>query len=166
MQPELLVRLPTEAEWEYACRAGTATSTYAGDLRSGLWNDPVLDAIAWYAGNSITEFDLAITLGDQTSKQRAAGTHGVKAKLPNSWGLHDMLGNVWELCSDWYGVLGVQAESDPTGPRGGSAIVVRGGSWENGAQLVRAASRDGSEPEGKSSSLGFRIARGPGMQTR
>jgi formylglycine-generating enzyme required for sulfatase activity len=123
-------RLPTEAEWEYACRAGTMQSRY-GEL----------DAIAWY--------------GDK----RQQGTQPVGLKQPNVWGLHDMLGNVWEWCSDWYGVYSTNPAHDPSGPMLGSQRVVRGGSWNNDARYLRAATRIGNTPDYRNLNLGFRLAR-------
>jgi len=114
-------RLPTEAEWEYAARAGT-TGARHGEL----------NAIAWYDGNS----------GNQTRP--------VKQKAPNAWGLHDMIGNVWEWCSDWYGDYPTRSVTDPTGPSSGSNRVGRGGSWRAGARNARSADRDND--------LGFRPA--------
>jgi len=117
-------RLPTEAEWEYAARAGTTGSRY-GEL----------DAIAWHGGNS----------GDQT--------HPVKQKAANAWGLYDMMGNVWEWCSDWYGDY-------PTGsvtvPSSNSNRVDRGGSWYFGARFVRSADRGRFIPGFRFNDLGFR----------
>jgi len=117
-------RLPTEAEWEYAARAGTTGARY-GEL----------DAIAWHGGNS----------GDQT--------HPVKQKAANAWGLYDMMGNVWEWCSDWY-------EESPSGsvtaPIAGSNRVDRGGSWYFGARFVRSADRGRFIPGFRFNDLGFR----------
>ena len=123
--PGLALSLPTEAEWERACRAGTTTATWAGDL-SGEKRAPELDGIAWYCANS----------GD--------GTHEVGTRMANPWGLHDMLGNVFEWCADaWVETLPDAA--DPLA-RGGSPRVVRGGSWNDAAAYVRAAYRDATRP--------------------
>ncbi|NUM76225.1 formylglycine-generating enzyme family protein, partial [candidate division KSB1 bacterium] len=94
----LALRLPTEAEWEYACRAGTTTATYVGDLEIKDDKAKILDKIAWYWGNSKSE------------------THPVALKTSNAWGLYDMLGNVYEWCSDWYGTYSGKDEINPTGP--------------------------------------------------
>jgi formylglycine-generating enzyme required for sulfatase activity len=125
-------RLPTEAEWEYACRAGTKTSTYAGETSD---NDPRLDAVAWHQYNSESR------------------TQVVGQKLPNDWGLYDILGNVWEWCADWY-------EPYPPFPRGtgGSERVVRGGCWINRPRYARAARRDEMAPELADERVGFRVA--------
>jgi formylglycine-generating enzyme required for sulfatase activity len=122
-------RLPTEAEWEYAARAGT-TGARHGEL----------DTIAWWSGNS------------------GSGTHPVKKKAPNAWGLHDMLGNVREWCSDWYGDYPTGSVTDPTGPNWGSGRVFRGGSWYFGAGSARSADRFRDDPSLRSFSLGFRPA--------
>jgi len=121
--------LPTEAQWEYACRAGTQTP-YAGAS---------LDALGWYGDNS----------GNQT--------HAVKQKSANAWGLFDMHGNVWEWCSDWLGDYAPGAVSDPIGPASGSNRVNRGGSWYNIARFCRSADRNRFEPGYRNFSLGFRL---------
>lgn len=135
-------RLPTEAEWEYAARAGTTTVTYNGDLWSDGCVEPVLEPIAWFCGNS----------GYQT--------HPVATKSANAWGLHDMLGNVFEWVHDWYGPYGGDAFG-PTGPSNGEIRVVRGGSWLNPAPIVRAAHRFYFPPDyrGQDLGVGFRPAR-------
>jgi formylglycine-generating enzyme required for sulfatase activity len=120
-------RLPTEAEWEYAARAGTTGARY-GDL----------DTIAWHGGNS----------GEQT--------HPVKQKAANAWGLYDTMGNVWEWCSDWYGEYPTGSVTDPTGPSSGSFRVLRGGSWVYGAWNARSANRSRYDPGHRLSFLGFR----------
>ena len=123
-------RLPTEAEWEYACRAGTTGPRY-GEL----------DSIAWWIKNSDRQ------------------THPVGQKQPNNWGLYDMLGNVWELCADWKGPYSNGAVTDPKGPSSGYYRVSRGGSWYDAASAVRATFRSSPESGYRGNSLGFRLAR-------
>ena len=143
-------RLPTEAQWEYACRAGTVKQTYAGDLREREYQEDedgwiesseVLDDIAWYDENSDGE------------------THAVGQKQANAWGLHDMLGNVWEWCWDWYGDYNASAVTDPVGDSSGSDRVFRGGCWVNWAGVVRSADRDRDSPGSRGCNLGFRLVR-------
>jgi formylglycine-generating enzyme required for sulfatase activity len=123
-------RLPTEAQWEYAARAGTTTEWY-GDV----------GAIAWYAGNSDKK------------------THAVGQQLPNAWGLYDMLGNVWEWCQDGQRTYTAATAVDPIGPTGAGAFrVIRGGSWGYPARVVRAAYRNWSHPGLRGDGLGFRCA--------
>ena len=140
--PGLDARLPTEAEWENACRAGTTTATWVGDLNGDGVRAPILDAVAWYYGNSST------------------GTKPVLGKQPNPLGLYDMLGNVWEWCQDHYGSYEAGPLTDPRGPTEGSPRVIRGGSWLSYARDVRAAGRDDDAPQDRSDYLGFRLARG------
>ena len=143
-------RLPTEAEWEYAARAGTATDTYAGNLRiQGSRNAPLLDRIAWYGGNSGVIYDGGYDCSGWEEKQyrsQRCGTHPVGGKAPNAWGLHDMLGNVWEWVGDRHGNYPGGSVTDPTGARSGSKRVLRGGSWINLARYCRSASRSRSSP--------------------
>ena len=120
-------RLPTEAEWEYAARAGTAGARYRE-----------LDAIAWHGGNSGSE------------------THAVKQKTANIWGLHDMIGNVWEWCGDWYGDYPTGSVTDPTGPNSGSLRVIRGGGCSDDAGRARSAFRLRYVPGSRYFNLGFR----------
>ena len=157
-------RLPTEAEWEYAARAGTGTAIYTGSMEiKGLHNAPALDPIAWYGGNSGVDYEGGFDCSDWSEKQRSSsrcGTHRVAGKLANGWGLHDMLGNVWEWCWDWHGAYGGNA-NDPLGASTGSFRVIRGGSWYNiyFTGYVRAANRFGSAPGRGRYFLGFRPAR-------
>ncbi len=132
MDPGKNYRLPTEAEWEYACRAGTSDERY-GEL----------DAIAWYEDNS----------DDQT--------HPVGKKQPNAWGLYDMLGNVWEWCADWYGenYYANLPVTDPQGPLSGQDRVLRGGSWFINNYYVRCANRVGKFTDFRHHNVGFRCAR-------
>ena len=123
------LRLPTEAEWEYAARAGTTGSRY-GEL----------DEIAWYSDNSDSR------------------THPVAMKRPNDFGLHDMLGNVWEWVSDFYGTYGAGPVDSPQGPLTGTFRVLRGGSWSYVASNARASWRDWYAPSIRNLSLGFRCA--------
>jgi len=123
-------RLPTEAEWEYACRAGTTSAMYGN-----------LDKVAWHENNSGNE------------------THSVGQKQPNAWGLYDMLGNVWEWCQDWYGGYPDGEVIDPVGSSSGSVRVNRGGSWISDARDVHAANRNYVAPGSRSNRLGFRLAR-------
>ena len=128
-------RLPTEAEWEYACRAGTTSEYSFGDSESELCD------YAWYAMNSV------------------ATTHPVGDKKPNAWGLYDMHGNVWEWCQDWYGDYPSGSTTDPTGAASGSARVFRGGSWNAVSDDCRSADRDGNSPGHRFYLLGFRVLR-------
>ena len=164
--PSLRVRLPSEAEWEYACRAGTETAIWTGDPKyPGVNNAPLLDTIAWYAGNSGVDFDLSEGFDSSGWREKqypheVSGTREVKLKAANPWGLYDMLGNVWEWCSDRYGTYSDEAQTDPLGPDMGSYRVVRGGSWYGHARFVRAACRDWFAPVERDDDLGFRLARG------
>jgi formylglycine-generating enzyme required for sulfatase activity len=158
-------RLPTESEWEYACRAGTETALYTGDIRIlGGRNAPALDPIAWYGGNSGVTYEGGYDSSDWKEKQenhRRAGTQPVGNKKANAWGLHDMIGNVYEWCQDWYGDYPAGAAIDPTGDRTGLSRVLRGGSWDFRARYCRSALRRRATPSGRYINLGFRVALGP-----
>lgn len=133
-------RLPTEAEWEYAARAGSTTAYSFGDDAGEL------GAYAWYAGNS----------GNKT--------HPVGQKRANAWGLHDMHGNVYEWVQDWYGnnYYRSSPDTDPRGPSLGEFRVLRGGSWIGGAGDCRSASRSNDRPGNRRDYIGFRLALSPG----
>ena len=121
--------LPTEAQWEYACRAGS-TGTYPGEL----------DAMGWYKGNAAYE------------------TCRVALKQPNAWGLYDMHGNVWELCFDWYALYPGGNITDPRGAETGSHRVSRGGAFRSEAEHCGSAHRNRERPFNRNAQLGFRIA--------
>lgn len=164
--PGLDLALPSEAQWEYACRAGTPTAIYAGDLEIlGERNAPLLDEIAWYGGNSGQDFELengwdSFGWAEKQYPHKNAGSHPVGLKKPNPWGLYDMLGNVLEWCEDyWDDYYPEAAQTDPTGPMDGGSRVCRGGSWLEIARNARAAYRGYSDPDYRVSYLGFRCAR-------
>ncbi|HNX04797.1 MAG TPA: SUMF1/EgtB/PvdO family nonheme iron enzyme, partial [Opitutales bacterium] len=146
--------LPTEAQWEYACRAGASAPIYTGPLRlSGDGTSETLAEIAWYAGNS-----QAAIRGADGEIPVSAGPHPVGALKPNHFSLCDMLGNVREWCSDYYGPYPDDANPDPSGPSTGSARVVRGGAWTDPAASCRSAARSSSGPYSRNASTGFRVA--------
>lgn len=131
-QHRWMVRLPTEAEWEYAARAGTTGETYGP-----------LDEIAWYAGNN------------------ARTTHRVGQKRPNAFGLYDMLGNVWQWCQDWFGPYTDAPAVDPQGAPTGDKHITRGGCYYCDAVHERAARRNRDLVEHSSRSIGFRVVATP-----
>jgi formylglycine-generating enzyme required for sulfatase activity len=127
--------LPTEAEWEYACRAGSKGRFCFGD------DEAKLEEYAWYVKNSNSK------------------THPVGQKKPNAWGLYDMHGNVWEWVQDWYGEYPAGPVTDPTGPASGERRVLRGGSWSYDAGRTRSAYRYYDNPDLRDDDFGFRVAR-------
>ena len=134
VEGEKKYRVPTEAEWEYACRAGSTTRFCFGD------DEVKLGEYGWYRDNS------------------EGTTHPVGQKEPNAWGLYDMHGNVWEWCQDWYGAYPEGRVTDPKGPTSGDNRVMRGGSWYLSARYIRSALRDRCGP-GYCFNIGFRLAR-------
>ena len=137
-----LYRLPTEAEWEYACRAWTS------DRRFSYGDDPGYTSLtdyAWYGDNS------------------GGTTHQVGQKLPNPWGLYDMHGNVREWCEDWFDTYVGGIAVDPQGPATGSDHLIRGGTWDNNARDCRSANRDSAPPGNDNDNFGFRVLLAPGQ---
>jgi len=139
-QEGLEYRLPTEAEWEYACRGGTTTAYSFGNDESKLGQ------YAWHAKN-------AWFVDEKYA-------HRVGQKLPNRWGLYDMHGNAWEWCQDWYVPYGNEkVVSDPTGPAQGDVRGVRGGSFSYHSSKLRSANRYNNQPVNRYNDDGFRVAR-------
>ncbi|GHU50678.1 hypothetical protein FACS1894200_10280 [Spirochaetia bacterium] len=136
-------RLPTEAEWKYACRAGTSTPFSTG---SNITTDQ-----ANYDGNGLYNGNAKGTYREKT--------WAVGSGTPNAWGLYDMHGNVWEWCWDWYGSYASGAQTNPAGAASGSDRVLRGGSWSHNAVYVRSASRSDSTPTIRDYGVGFRVVR-------
>jgi formylglycine-generating enzyme required for sulfatase activity len=142
--PGLALRLPSEAEWEYACRAGS-TSAF------------------WFGGNITPEqvnYDGNYPYVRGNKGQFRKETVAVKSLPCNGWGLYEMHGNVWEWCQDWYGAYAAGAVEDPAGSSGGGARVLRGGGWFDFARLTRSAYRGRSGPGDRYDFTGFRLARG------
>lgn len=139
-------RLPTEAEWEYACRVGTTTATAFGYRLSSTQ--------ANFDGNYPYDYGAEGPYLGTTTK--------VGSYAPNAWGLYDMHGNVWEWCWDWYGSYPGGSVTDPKGPNTGSYHVYRGGSWFNYGESCRSAFRSGSWPDYGNSDVGFRVVLAPG----
>jgi|UPI00036298FE formylglycine-generating enzyme required for sulfatase activity len=161
--PQLRLTLPTEAQWEHACRATSETATYHGEMAiKGECDAPVLDEIAWYSGNSGVDFDLPRGYGSSDWREKQyphnrAGTRCVALKRPNDWGLYDMLGNVSEWCHDGQRSYDKSAVVNPVGSEeSGAARVLRGGSWSYSARNVRAADRNAYDPGYRSDYFGFR----------
>ena len=124
--------LPTEAQWEYVCRGGTATLWSFGDSEESIGDS------AWYRRNAFK------------------ATHQVGTKQPNAWGFFDLHGNVWEWCLDRYGSYTNEAQTDPTGAASGNYRVWRGGGWDVGEPLLRSAHRHGGRPSSRGIHAGFR----------
>ena len=140
LDPEGNYTLPTEAQWEYAARAGSQTAFANGDITErNCDHDPNLDLMGWYCGNA-----------DGTPQPSSQ-------KLPNAFGLFDMHGNVNEWCHDWHGPYPITTVIDPLGPADGNRRVYRGGSWHHDARRNRSAYRDRRRPDDRESHLGFRL---------
>ncbi len=134
-------RLPTEAEWEYASRAGSKTAFANGEISELNCDiDSNLDKIGWYCGNA-----------------RKYPHHHVAQKNPNSWGLYDMHGSVWEWCSDWYTHYALESVTSPTGPSDGTERVLRGGGIADTASSCRSSNRYSLRPDIMFDNIGFRV---------
>ena len=146
-----LYRLPTEAEWEYAARAGTATAFNLGnELSSGQANF-----------NGLYEYDASMGTIYNTNGVDLSASTPVGSYPPNGWGLYDMIGNLWEWCQDWYGPYPAGVGLDPSGPATGDLRVIRGGGWGSLALLCRSAQRGSLDPSSTYVIIGFRVALAP-----
>ena len=155
-------RLPTEAEWEYVARAGTNTSTYAGNVTAMPARDAfVLDPIAWYARNGQVDYPSGQTCSSRLKYSGSGpqcGTHAVGQKVPTDWGHFDMLGNVMEWVWDGFGQYPRRSAVDPV-QHFGLDRIVRGGSWASNGRFLRAALRSRMSPGGRNAEIGFRAVR-------
>jgi formylglycine-generating enzyme required for sulfatase activity len=139
LPPDYLYRLPTEAEWEYACRAGGSGQFSFGD-------------------------DVAAAGDHAWTEENSDGmTHPAGLKAPNAWGFHDLHGNVWEWCQDWFGEYPKEPRTDPTGPPAGKFKVFRGGGWSHAAKFARISSRFMMSPSNGIDFVGFRVALAPAL---
>jgi formylglycine-generating enzyme required for sulfatase activity len=138
-------RLPTEAEWEYAARAGSKTAFSNGEISIlACEGDPTLSEIGWYCGNS-----------------SSYPHHPVAQKNPNAWGIYDMHGSVWEWCVDWYDSYPKGSVTDPQGPPDGTERILRGGGLADNASSCRSANRYSLRPDIIFDYIGFRLVRSP-----
>ncbi|MGI9536407.1 MAG: formylglycine-generating enzyme family protein [Desulfocapsaceae bacterium] len=143
MDGSQIYRLPTEAEWEYAARAGSKTSFANGEISALTCDhDAKLSDLGWYCGNS-----------------KVSRHHIVAQKHPNAWGLFDMHGSVWEWCSDWYGQYPSKSVNDPLGPPDGTERIMRGGGIADTARSCRSANRHSLRPDVQFNNIGLRIVR-------
>jgi len=143
IRPGLGLTLPTEAQWEYACRAGTQTPFYFGD-------NITLEQV---------NYNGKYSYNDSPKGLYREETVAVKSLPPNAWGLYEMHGNVWECCKDYWRKYSAEAKTDPTGPTDGGSRIFRGGSWSNDARNVRAAYRGPDDVGVRNDHQGFRCAR-------
>ena len=148
--PSLILGLPSEAQWEYACRAGGQ------------------NAFAW--GNSLSptqaRYDYEKPYDRGKKAKPIPGTAEVMSYSPNAWGLYQMHGNVWEWCSDWFAAYDLESPTDPVGPLAGRFRVLRGGCWINSGRFLRSAGRGVGAPDDRSNLIGFRLAGGRALSSQ